>query len=100
MLACGPIVESQDWKMPSIAELEQRWRDAATTQAEAKQAFDDTVRQMKESGIDPDVEPAVQIVKANLEKSIDDYQRAATELLTEAQKLRTAMTASESDADA
>lgn len=74
----------------TIAELEARWRDAAETQAEAKQAFDDTVRQMRASGIDIDSEPAVLIVRRNLEKSIADYEHAVTTLVTEARALRAA----------
>jgi len=74
----------------TVAELEARWRDAAKTQAEAKQAFDETARQMRASGIDIDSEPAVLIVRRNLEKSIADYERAVTTLVTEARALRAA----------
>jgi hypothetical protein len=74
----------------TIAELEARWRAAAKTQAEAKQTFDATFRQMKASGIDIDSEPAVLIVRRNLEKSIADYESAITTLVTEAAALRAA----------
>jgi hypothetical protein len=71
----------------TIAGLEARWRDAAKTQAEAKQAFDETVRQMQASGVDIDSEPAVLIVRRNLEKSIADYEVAVTALVSEARAL-------------
>lgn len=76
--------------MATIKQLEERWRRGAETQTEAKQAFDDTVRQMKNNGIDPDKEPAVRLVKANLEKSIRAYRQAADELLKEARRLNKA----------
>jgi glutamate-1-semialdehyde aminotransferase len=76
--------------MATIKQLEERWRRAAETQAEAKQAFDETVRQMKNNGIDPDNEPAVRLVKANLEKRIRAYRQAADELLKEARRLNKA----------
>jgi len=75
--------------MPIIPELEAKWRAAANAQAEAKKAYDETVRQLQ-SGRTPvqvATEPAVLLAASNLAKAATDWRASVDELLAAVQAI-------------
>lgn len=76
--------------MPNMADLEERWRAAAHAQAEAKRAFDDTVRQLQGVGTPTQIaaSPEVRIVAANLGKAVADWRQTLDELLEAAEEIQ------------
>jgi hypothetical protein len=75
--------------MPTIPELEAKWRAAAKAQAEAKRAYDETVRQLQSgrTSVQVAAEPAVLLAASNLAKSTAEWRAAVDELLTAVQAI-------------
>jgi hypothetical protein len=61
----------------SIPDPERKRVDGVSNRTEVRKFYEDTVRQIRESGRDPAAEPAVQRAKANLDTADQELRKAA-----------------------